>query len=126
MDSEGRDEKGRFTPGNPGGPGRPKGSLSLLTLIKHKLDEIPDGWEQTIAERLIEEYILGVLEKQDGTGVRDLVDRIDGKSVQKFQVENEKIAEFVDLYRGLKDAVVKKAGGDTGDGTPAESEDPDS
>lgn len=121
-----RDEKGRFPPGVSGNPaGRPKGSLSLLTLIKNKLEEAPEGWEQTIAERLVEQYIIGILEKNDGIGVRDLVDRLDGKSVQKFQVENEKIAEFVDLYRGLKDAVIKKAGGDTGDGTPVESEDPD-
>lgn len=34
-----RDSKGKFVQGNPGGPGRPAGSVSLLTAMKQKVDD---------------------------------------------------------------------------------------
>lgn len=52
-----KDEKGRFVQGNPGGPGRPPGSLSLVGLLKKKLEEIPDGEQKTWAELFIEKTL---------------------------------------------------------------------
>ena len=50
----------QFTPGNSGNTaGRPKGKVSLLTILKEKLDQPPPGFPQsTWAEILVEKTIL--------------------------------------------------------------------
>ena len=52
-----RDEKGLFMKDNPGGPGRPKGSYSIVELIKKKLQEIPEGKEKTYGEYFVEQIM---------------------------------------------------------------------
>lgn len=43
---------GRFLPGNPGGPGRPQGSISIITRIKQKFEENPEFFETYVSEVL--------------------------------------------------------------------------
>ena len=82
-----RDEHGRFVEGNPGGPGKPKGSISLVAILKRKLKEIDPEWDKETAEVLIEKYIRDALEKGDGQAIRDMMDRTDGKPTNKHEVE---------------------------------------
>jgi len=51
------DKNGNFAKGNPGGPGRPKGSLSLIGLLKKHLEEVPEGEKKTRAELFIEKNL---------------------------------------------------------------------
>lgn len=43
-----RDEKGRFLPGHEGGPGRPKGSISIKDKIRQYLEEHPEDVEEIV------------------------------------------------------------------------------
>jgi len=48
---------GRFIEGNPGG-GRPPGSVSLITLLKQKLEECPEGFDKRTYGHLIVDRVL--------------------------------------------------------------------
>ena len=88
MDTEYRDDKGRFTQGNPGSPGRP--AFSIVSIIKAKLQEVPEGEHEALIDILIDDYIDNVREmgKMDGPGMRDLIDRFDGKPKQHIRMDN--------------------------------------
>ena len=62
--------------------GRPKGSLSLLSILKNKLIENPD-----LIEEILQAYINDA--KTDGVNRRDLLDRIDGKPTQPIEHSGE-------------------------------------
>ena len=102
-----RDEQGRFLPGNPGGPGRPKGKLSLMAIIERKLEEIPEGEERTRAEKIIERYLDAILagEAPDGVAIRHLVEMFDGKPTQRNEIggyEGDPIRiEFGEEFEGV-------------------------
>lgn len=95
MEGDVRDEAGRFTKGTAPGPGRPKGTLSIVSLIKQKLEEVPEGEKLTVAEMLVDEYINDIRGKGDGIGIRDLIDRIDGKAVQTEKIIMDDIPQLV-------------------------------
>jgi len=81
-------EDTQWKPGQSGNPkGKPKGSLSLVTILKRKLQEIDPEWDKETAEVLIEQYIKDALEKGDGQAIRDMMDRTDGKPTNKHEVE---------------------------------------
>ncbi len=120
-----RDNNGRFVEGNEGGPGRPKGSLSLLAIIKDVLMEKAPDDEKTYAEKLIRSYIKTALVKNDGQSIRDLVDRIDGKALQTVSVHNEKDAEWLELAERLTNGVEHEAGKDNSVHAPEPAENND-
>jgi len=97
--------KGGFVKGGPPGPGRPPGSLSLLTILKSALEEIPEGEKRSYAEKMIRLYRDDTIEKNDGTAIRDMIDRIDGKALQKVSVTNEKDTEWLELFKEVKRGV---------------------
>ena len=98
-----RDNKGRFVKGESGNPnGRPK--FSIVSIIREKLQSIPKGEKRTIAEKLIDEYI----EKADGPAIRDMIDRIDGKPRQYIEMNNEKDAEWVEIFRDIKNEAIRE------------------
>ena len=75
----GRDDKGRFVDGNPG-PGRPKGSVSIVTAIKQRLKDKPEE---------LDDIINGFFSKAkegDVAAMKVILDRIDGPVKQ--EVEN--------------------------------------
>ena len=50
-----RDDKGRLLPGHTANPnGRPKGTLSLLGLLKKHLEDVPPGEQKCRAEQFIQ------------------------------------------------------------------------
>ena len=65
-----RNQKGQFMQGCSGNPqgvgaGRPKGALSLIGLLKEKLEEIPQGEQKNYAELIIEKMIKKAMAGED-------------------------------------------------------------
>ena len=74
-----------FVKGQSGNPnGRPPGTFSIVAMIKDKLKEVPEGQKETYAELVVKKYLHKALVEGDDKMLRDLVDRIDGKAVQKL------------------------------------------
>jgi len=94
-----RDEKGHFKPGWAGGPGRPV--FSLVSIIRAKLQSVPEGEKRTFAEAMIDEYLAKVRAGADGIAVRDIIDRFDGKPKQTVRVENEREGEWLELLKPI-------------------------
>jgi hypothetical protein len=70
------DEKGKFVKGTAPGPGRPKGSISVITKIKQQFEADPEGFDE-----FIERY------KKNPMNEKHLVEMIDGKPNQKGELE---------------------------------------
>lgn len=73
----------QFKPGNPGGPGRPKGSISLTTRLKQALaatkvcgKDVPEGMD--VAQALIESAIVHAI-KGNPSFFHAILERVDGK-----------------------------------------------
>lgn len=80
-----RNDKGQFVKGVSGNPeGRPKGSFSLVEMIKKKLKEIPEGKDKTYAEYFIEQLMKKSIIEGDVALIRDIIDRVDGKPTQRI------------------------------------------
>lgn len=78
-----RDENGRLLPGNTANPnGRPKGSFSLVEMIKKKLQEIPEGKDKTYAEYFIEQMMKKTVVEGDVSMMKDIINRVDGMPKQ--------------------------------------------
>jgi hypothetical protein len=85
-----RDENGRLLPGNTANPnGRPKGSFSLVEMIKHKLQEIPEGKDKTYAEYFIEQMMKKTVVEGDVSMMRDMINRVDGMPKQAIEQSGE-------------------------------------
>jgi len=83
-----RDDRGRFKPGHSGNPaGKQPGTISLVAILRRKLEELYAETDKTVAERLIDEYIQDAMERKDGVAIRDMIDRTDGKPRQDHKVE---------------------------------------
>ena len=104
---EHRDEKGKFTEGNPGGPGRPK--FSPLSILREELQRIPEGEKETFILDFIQRYVAKAIKEVDGVAMRDIIDRFDGKPKQHITVNNEKDAEWLELFKELTDEVKREA-----------------
>ena len=86
-------EDTQFKPGQSGNPaGRPKGSLSLVTKLKQKLEAaLEDG---TLADQILDAYIRDALDKRDGVAIRDMMDRTDGKPTNRHEIESDVVIRF--------------------------------
>lgn len=79
---------GKFVKGNPGG-GRPVGSISIVEAIKRKLVEVPDGQTKTYLELAVIRYFKKAIQDGDSKILKDLIDRVDGKALQKVEASIE-------------------------------------
>ena len=87
-------EDTQFKPGQSGNPaGRPKGSLSLVTKLKQKLEAALEG-DATLADKILDAYILDALDKRDGVAIRDMMDRTDGKPTNRHEIESDVVIRF--------------------------------
>ena len=83
-----RDESGRLLPGNTANPnGRPKGSFSLVEMIKHKLQEIPEGKDRTYAEDFVEQIMKKSVIEGDTSMMKDMINRVDGMPRQNIGLD---------------------------------------
>jgi hypothetical protein len=72
-----------FQKGNPGG-GRPKGSVSLVTLIKRALDQQIDK-ESTVADAIVAQLLANAMQG-DMPAIKEILERIDGKVKQAHEL----------------------------------------
>jgi len=84
---EGRDDRGRFSPGNAGGPGRPKGSkgFSIKAALDRAIEESfreDDG--RSILDALARTAIKAAAEG-DFRFWKELIDRLDGPIKQQIE-----------------------------------------
>ena len=130
-----RDEKGRLLPGYTANPkGKPKGSLSLLAILKRELQKIPEGEDINYAEAIVNLYLREVFKKKtDESGnkipnpnvavVESIIDRIDGRAKQSIDMDvtdkreveemRDKLNEFLGSY-GETGNADRKDGVDSG------------
>lgn len=110
-----RNENGQFTPGNSGNPnGRPKGSISLVKILKDKLEQCPEGEDkETYAQKLVDRLVEIALNKFDKDSIRallDIIDRVDGKPMQSVALTNRTLEEvFEDLEDQYDERDLEKA-----------------
>lgn len=90
-------EKGGPSP-NPNG--RPKGTVSIVEAIRRRLlKEIPSGSnkeKRILLDKIVDVYFEKAIRDKDVTTLRDMIDRVDGKPLQKSDVTTggEKLAEL--------------------------------
>lgn len=89
-----RGPDGKWIKGDPGGPGRPKGSVSIVTRVKQMLKEDPDLLQQ-IAEEFLSDRRLR----------QELIRQIDGSPRQQIEMEHK---GSISLIQILNDAEKKR------------------
>ena len=80
-----------FKPGQSGNPkGKPKGTISLVSILKKKLSEMDRGSRKTFAELFIQKYLLKkAIVDEDMRIMKDVIDRIDGKPTRSIAGSTE-------------------------------------
>jgi hypothetical protein len=80
-----RDPKtGRFLPGNRANPGgRPKGSVSLTTLLRNRLAKNPHEAEEIV------NALIALCKGKELGALKEAFDRIDGKPTETQKIEGE-------------------------------------
>lgn len=96
-----KDEKGLFIKGNPGGPGRPPGSFSLVEMIKKKLQEIPEGKDKTYAEYFIEQMMKKTVVEGDVSMMKDIINRVDGMPRQNIGLDGGEIGKPIAILSNV-------------------------
>lgn len=94
-----RDSMGRLLPGHTANPnGRPKGTFSLVGMLKAKLQEVPEGDDKrSYAQRLIDNMVdAAVKDGGDLKAIVDIVDRVDGKPVQQVITAETDVNNILD------------------------------
>ena len=80
---------GKFKVGNPGGPGRPKGSLSLKTMLQNKLNEMvetTEGQKVKLADAIISATINQAIVKSDARVLKLLWNYLEGMPTQPIEL----------------------------------------
>lgn len=81
-----RDALGRLLPGNTANPyGKPPGTLSLVSLLKKHLEEVPDGEKRSRAQAFIEKTLNQAM-KGDPANAKLVWQYIEGLPQQKVDV----------------------------------------
>ena len=92
-----RDENGRFTEGNPGGPGRPKG-IDIVALVKRKLAEVPEEEQLSRGEQLADIIIDRMLTDKSERMITDTLDRLHGKPTLTIDQRVTEMPKVVGFY----------------------------
>ena len=98
-------EDTQFKPNNNANPeGRPKGSFSILTILKKKLQECPSGEDKrTYAERIVEK-LLEDAEKKGDTQMRKIIfNYIEGMPAQAMDVTSKGEKLFIQISKEIAD-----------------------
>ena len=94
-------ETGKFVKGNPGG-GRPKGSISVVSAIKKKLEECPEGKEKTYLHYLVEKIMKKAIVDDDVSMIKDIINRVDGMPKESVDVKYEEVKP---IYAGKSKSI---------------------
>ena len=95
-----RNKNGQFVPGESGNPSGRR-VISIVDIIKKQLQEVPEGEQENLATLMVRKYLQHAYETCDGVALRDIIDRIDGKPHQTITMNNEKDAEWFELFQEL-------------------------
>lgn len=79
---------GGFKKGDPriNREGRPKGSISIVSALKRKLEEVPEGKTKTYMEYLVDQVMKKTVIEGDVTMMKDIINRVDGMPQQRTDV----------------------------------------
>ena len=66
--------------------GRPKGSVSVVSAIKKKLEECPEGKEKTYLHYLVEKIMKKAIVDDDVSMIKDIINRVDGMPKQSTDI----------------------------------------
>lgn len=102
-----------FEKGQSGNPaGRPKGSISVVSELKKKLEEIPKEGNPE-KKRYLDMLVIKVIKKALADGdvpmIKDIIDRIDGKAKQPTELSGEVnlptpiLVKFINKKEDIKD-----------------------
>ena len=94
-----RNERGQYLPGVSGNPNG-RVSFSLISILKEKLQEIPQGQKEEAARKLVKVYLRKAF-KGDDALLKDIFDRIDGKPKESIQHSGE-LTENIELDEKTK------------------------
>lgn len=99
--------------------GRPKGSFSLVEMIKKKLQEVPEGKDKTYAEYFIEQLMKKSVIEGDTSMMKDMINRVDGMPKQAMDLTTNGKDLFPDAQarEAAKQAVNEYLNDITGDTT---------
>lgn len=80
--------KNLFKKGTSGNPkGRPKGSVSIVSAIKRKIQKYPKGHRRSYLELIVDKYLHKALIDGDTAVIKDIIDRVDGKAKQSIDLD---------------------------------------
>jgi len=123
-----RDDKGRLLPGHTANPnGRPKGSVSVVSAIKRKLEEeYPEASNEekrTYLDKIVSSYFEEIIEGKDKTLLKDIIDRVDGKPIQTNKIEGKiETNELEERNKFLKEFFDEEIRSSTKDSTKEQEE----
>lgn len=95
-----RDEKNRFVKGNKGGPGKPKGSISLVSILKRKLAVIDPDSKRTYAEIFMDQ-VLADAATTDGPSRKLVMQYVEGmpqQTVETTHILPEPLMKLNEVY----------------------------
>ena len=74
-----RQPDGKFGAGNIANPnGRPKGTLSIVGMLKKKLEDVPEGAKKTYAELLIDRILQMAIQDKNDQQIKNILQYIEG------------------------------------------------
>ena len=79
-------EGGLFLPGTAPGPGRPKGSISLKTILQQELDKLPPGETMSYALAMVKRQLKQAIIDGDAATQRLIWSYIEGMPMQKTEL----------------------------------------
>jgi len=100
-----------FKKGQSGNPkGRPKGTVSITTEIKKKLDEVAPGQKRTYLELLIMKVLKRAMADESDAMMRLIWNYVDGLPRQRMEMEGDlKIKEKVELDDEQFEKLIQRA-----------------
>jgi|TARA_Y100000310_G_scaffold333028_1_gene409751 hypothetical protein len=92
-----RDKKGRLLPGNSGNlKGKPKGSISLIAILKKRLNVCPKGQnKKTYAAMIIDKMILEAMRSGDVNMLRLIFSYVEGMPKQSLDINDPAKVELI-------------------------------
>ena len=110
-------ETKKFKEGNPGG-GRPKGSLSLVSILKRELEKNAPGTteeKRTFAEEFVREILKKVFVEKDVRMMIEVMNRVDGMPKQVIDLGLDEEVSELEIIVKSKDAQEADIRGRQGD-----------
>lgn len=88
---------GQIAPGSSGNlKGKPKGSISIIAILKRKLEEVPEGNQKAYAELLVDRIFKKAIQEGDNDQIKNILHYVDGPPKQTIHAEIDNISDFDD------------------------------